>query len=116
MSVHPSSPLGFQPYGLGQQAVPAPKESVSLATETKDWFAEGVSYELGSARKINLEEAFKCYEEASKRNDTDALVRLAFFRAHGIGCEVDPFESEKLAPFKNCQNRVTQGMSNPCHF
>ena len=69
---------------------------ISPTIEAKDWFAEGASYELGAGRKIDLIKAFQCYEKGSKRDDVDALIRLAFFHTHGIACKVNPSESERL--------------------
>jgi TPR repeat protein len=70
--------------------------SVPPTTKGKNWFIEGELYELGSGRDIDLTKAFKCYKKASKYDDVDGLVHLAFFRAHGIGCKVDSYESERL--------------------
>jgi TPR repeat protein len=96
MSVHPSGLSAYQSYGSGQQAIQALTGGVPPVGEAEDWFAEGVSYELGSGLKTDLAKAFQCYEKASKRDDVDALIRLAFFHTHGIGRKVDPTESERL--------------------
>lgn len=96
MSIQLSGSLPVQSYGSGQQPMPALAGGVPPATEARDWFTEGVSYELGSGRDIDLAKALKCYEKASKCDDVDGLVRLAFFRAHGIGCNVNSLGSERF--------------------
>lgn len=97
MSVQPSG-LSLSQLNVSgtnpQQNVEAPEDST--ATVAQKLFAKGVSYELGAGQEINLVEACKCYEEAAKQDSIEGLVRLAFFRTHGIGCRMDKADAQRL--------------------
>ena len=76
-------------------ALPLAKEA-SEGGEPFGSYLVGCCLECGIGTEKNLTEAKEWYEKAAKKNQEDALYRLALWKARGILTEKDPEHALKL--------------------